>query len=218
MRTIVNMIRSFLDQLSHAAWPEMTRLDAQQDIDKFLVLFRVILRSALVASVIFITIFHFFGGFIYHFWLRKTVPFQQPVMDLFLIYMAQFIFWLTCSHPLQATNRHHTLSKMLFAASILTIALAYLGGRHFGLPGIVLGMIIGDLVLPFWAVPYLLRGYQACFSFKFFATEMAPYIGSLVILATIPWLAPLVLVLLLGWWLKAVPGQILRLDYWRQLK
>ena len=131
----------------------MTRLDAQQDMDKFLVLFRVILRSALVASIIFITIFHFFGGFIYHFWLRKTVPFQQPVMDLFLIYMAQFIFWLTCSHPLQATNRHHTLSKMLFAASILTIALAYLGGRHFGLPGIVLGMIIGDLVLPFWAGP-----------------------------------------------------------------
>jgi len=218
MRTIVNLIRSFLDQLSHAAWPEMTRLDAQQDMDKFLVLFRIILRSALMASVIFITIFHFFGGFIYHFWLRKTVPFQQPVMDLFLIYMAQFIFWLTCSHPLQATNRHHTLSKMLFAASILTIALAYLGGRRFGLPGIVLGMIIGDLVLPFWSVPYLLRGYQACFSFKFFATEMAPYIGSLVILATIPWLAPIVFLLLLGWWLKAVPSQILRLDYWRRLK
>ena len=114
MRTIVNLIRSFLDQLSHAAWPEMTRLDAQEDRDKFLALFRVILRSTLVASILFITIFHFYGGYIYHFWLRKTVPFEQPVMDLFLIYMAQFIFWLTCSHPLQATNRHHTLAKILF--------------------------------------------------------------------------------------------------------
>ena len=47
---------------------------------------------------------------------------------------------------------------------------------------------------------------------------MALYIGSLVILATIPWLAPIVFPLLLGWWLRAVPGQILRLDYWRQLK
>ena len=43
--------------------------------------------------------------------------------DLFLIYMAQFIFWLTCSHPLQAINRHHTLAKTLFISSILTIAL-----------------------------------------------------------------------------------------------
>jgi O-antigen/teichoic acid export membrane protein len=218
MRTIVNLIRSCLDQLSHAAWPEMTRLDAQQDVDKFLVLFRVILRSALVASIIFITIFHFFGGFIYHFWLRKTVPFEQPVMDLFLIYMGQFIFWLTCSHPLLATNRHHTLSKMLFASSILTLALAYLGGQRLGLPGIVLGMIIGDLILPFWFVPYLLKGYQACFSFKFFATEMVPYIGSLVILAAIPWLAPLVFLFLLAWWLRAVPVGILDLSRLKALK
>ena len=29
MRTIVNLIRSFFEQVSHAAWPEMTRLDAQ---------------------------------------------------------------------------------------------------------------------------------------------------------------------------------------------
>jgi len=79
---------------------------------------------------------------------------------------------------------------MLFAASILTIALAYLGGRHFGLPGIVLGMIIGTWsCLSGHAVSA--EGYHACFSFKFFATEMVPYIGSLVILATIPWLARL---------------------------
>jgi O-antigen/teichoic acid export membrane protein len=217
LRTIVNLIRSFLDQISHAAWPEMTRLDAQQDIDKFLVLFRIILRTALMATVIFIAIFHFFGGYIYQFWLRKTVPFEQPVMDLFLIYMGQFIFWLTCSRPLLATNRHHTLAKMLFVSSILTIALAYLGGQHLGLPGIVLGMIVGDVILPFWVVPYLLSGYQACFSFKFFVTEMMPYITSLVILAVIPWLAPLVILLLLGWWLKAVPSHVLKLDQWRHV-
>jgi len=218
MRTLVNLIRSFLDQLSHAAWPELTRLDAQEDLDKFLALFRVILRSTLMAAIFFITIFHFYGGYIYHFWLRKTVLFEQPVMDLFLIYIGQFIFWLACSHPLQATNRHHTLAKVLFISSILTITLAYLGGRHLGLPGIVLGMIIGDLVLPFWFVPYLLHGYQACFSFKFFAAELAPYGGSLVMLATIPWLAPVVFLLLLLWWLRAVPGRVLALSRLKELK
>jgi O-antigen/teichoic acid export membrane protein len=218
MRTIINLIRSLFEQISHAAWPEMTRLDAQDDIDKFLILFRLILRSTLIASIFFIILFHFYGGFIYHAWLRKTVPFQQPVMDLFLIYMGQFIFWLTCSHPLQATNRHQTLSRMLVVSSLITIALAYWGGQRLGLPGIVLGMIIGDLVLPLWFVPYLLHGYQACFSFKFFAIELAPYIASLLILATIPWLAPLVFLLLLGWWLRAVPSQILGLDRLKQLK
>jgi O-antigen/teichoic acid export membrane protein len=150
--------------------------------------------------------------------LRKTVPFEQPVMDLFLIYMAQFIFWLTCSHPLQATNRHHTLAKILFIASILTIGLAYLGGRYLGLPGIVLGMIIGDLVLPFWFVPYLLRDYQAYFSLRFFAAEIGPYAGSLVILGAVPWLAPVVFLWLLVWWLRSFPRQILGLTPWQQLK
>jgi O-antigen/teichoic acid export membrane protein len=211
IRTLVNLIRSFFEQISHAAWPEMTRLDAQQDMDKFLDLFRVILRSTLSASVLFMMIFHCFGGFIYHFWLRKTVPFEQPVMDLFLIYMGQFIFWLTCSHPLLATNRHQTLAKALFISSILTIGLAYLGGQHLGLPGIVLGMIIANLILPFWFVPYLLSSYQPCFSFMFFAIEMVPYIGSLVILAVIPWLAPIVFLLLLVWWLRSVPSHLLTL-------
>lgn len=218
MRTMVNLIRSFLDQLSQAAWPEITRLDAQDDIDKFLILFRLILRSTLIAAVFFITIFHFYGGFIYHFWLRKTVPFQQPVMDLFLIYMGQFIFWLACSHPLLATNRHQTLAKVLFTSSILTIFLSYLGGRHLGLPGIVLGMIVGDMILPFWFVPYLLRDYQARFSWKFFGGELGPYFGSLLIIATIPWLAPLVFLMLLVWWVRAVPGHLLGIDQWRQLR
>lgn len=205
MRTIVNLIRSFFEQISHAAWPEMTRLDAQQDIDKFLVLFRAILRSILVATIIFITIFHFYGGYIYQFWLRKTVPFDQPVMDLFLIYMGQFIFWLTCSHPLQATNRHQAFSKILVISSLLSITLAYWGGQHWGLRGIVLGMIIADLMLPFWFVPSLLRGYQSCFSWRFFATELCPYLGSLLILMVVPWLAPLVFIALLVWWLRAMP-------------
>jgi hypothetical protein len=36
------------------------------------------------------------------------------------------IFWLTCSHPCRRPTGITTLSKMLFAASILTIGLAYL--------------------------------------------------------------------------------------------
>lgn len=218
MRTIVNLIRSFFEQVSHAAWPEMTRLDTQEDLESFLVLFRIILRSILVATIFFITILHFFGGCIYHFWLRKTVPFEQPVMDLFLIYMGQLIFWLTCSHPLQATNRHQTLAKVLAISSVLTIALAYWGGQYWELPGIIVGMIIGDLVLPFWFVPYLLRSYHECFSFKFFASELTPYIGSLLTLIIIPWVAPLVFLLLLGWWLRAVPSHILGMDQLKQLK
>jgi hypothetical protein len=80
-------------------------------------------------------------------------------------------------------------------------------------------MIIGDLAMPFWFVPYLLHSYQARFSFRFFAGELWPCCGSLTMIALIPWLAPLVFLGLLVWGLRAVPGHILpqgQLNYLRK--
>jgi O-antigen/teichoic acid export membrane protein len=205
MRTIVNLIRSFFELPSHAAWPELTRLDAQGEEEKFFLLFRAIFRATLIAAVIFMAIFHFWGENIYHVWLRKTVPYQQRVMDLFLIYMGEYLVWFTCCHPLMATNRHRTLAKMLLVSSLLNLGLAYLGGWHLGLPGVILGMIAGDLLLPFWFVPYLLNRYQPRFSGWFFIKEMAPLILSLIVFLTLPWSAPLVMAVLVIWWWQCLP-------------
>ncbi len=208
MRTIVNLIRSFFELPSHAAWPELTRLDAQLDEEKFFLLFRAIFRATLIAAVIFMAIFHFWGENIYHVWLRKTVAYQQRVMDLFLIYMGEYLVWFTCCHPLMATNRHRTLAKMLLVSSALNLGLAYLGGRHLGLPGVILGMIIGDLLLPCWFVPYLLNRYQPRFSGWFFIKEIAPLILSLIVFLTLPRSAPLVMAILViwGWQCLRRPG------------
>jgi len=206
MRTIVNLIRSFFEQVSHAAWPELTRLDVQMDKEKFFLLFRAIFRTTLIAAVIFMALFHFWGENIYHVWLRKTVAYQQRVMDLFLIYMGEYLIWLTCCHPLMATNRHRTLAKMLLVSSLLNLGLAYLGGRHLGLPGVILGMIAGDLLLPFWFVPYLLNRYQPRFSGWFFIKEMAPLLLSLIFFLTLPRSAPLVITGLIWWWTRCLAG------------
>ncbi len=206
MRTIINLIRSFFEQISHAAWPELTRLDSQHDEEKFFLLFRAMFRSTLIAAVIFMAIFHFWGEGLYNFWLRKTVTYQQGVMDLFLIYMGQFVVWLTCSHPLMATNRHRALSKTILVSSLLGIGLAYLGGRRLGLPGVILGMIAGDLLLPCWFVPYLLSRYQPRFSGWFFAKEIGPVLLSLMVLIGLPWSAPVVIAGLIWWWARGLTG------------
>ncbi len=212
MRTIINLIRSFFEQISQASWPELTRLDSQHDEEKFFLLFRAIFRSTLIAAVIFMAIFHFWGEDLYHFWLRKTVSYQPRVMDLFLIYMGQLLIWLTCSHPLMAINRHRTLAKMIVVSSTLNIGLAYLGGRQLGLPGVILGMITGDLLLPCWFVPYLLSRYQPRFSAWFFAREIGPLVLSLAVLISLPWSAPVVLLGLLFWWSKCLGGLGLSLE------
>jgi O-antigen/teichoic acid export membrane protein len=214
MRTIINLIRSFFSQISHAAWPELTRLDSQHDEEKFFLLFRAIFRSTLIAAIFFMAVLHFWGEALYHLWLRNTVSYQQGVMDLFLIYMGQFLIWLTCSHPLMATNRHRALSKMMLVSSLLSIGLAYLGGRRLGLPGVILGMIAGDLLLPCWFVPYLLSRYQPRFSGWFFVKEIGPVLLSLAVLISLPWSAPVVIAGLIWWWTGCLTGLGLSWEGW----
>ncbi len=156
----------------------------------------------------------FLGESLYHFWLRKAVGYQQPVMDLFLVYMGQLLVWLTCSHPLMATNRHRALSRILLVSSLLSLGLAYLGGSHLGLPGVVLGLIAGDLLLPCWFVPYLLSRYQPRFSGVFFMKEIGPLLLSLAILILLPWVAPVIIAGLIWWWARGLAGLGLTLRAW----
>jgi O-antigen/teichoic acid export membrane protein len=214
-RTIINLIRSFFSQISHAAWPELTRLDSQGDEEKFFLLFRGLFRTTLIAAVLLMALFHFWGGDIYHFWLRRAVAYQQRVMDLFLLYMGQFMIWISCSHPLMATNRHRTLAKMMLVSSLLGLGLAYLGGRRLGLPGVILGMITADLLLPCWFVPYLLSRYQPRFSRRFFVKEITPLILSLALMISLPWSAPVVIAGLLWWWSRVLKGLGITWEGWR---
>ena len=203
-RTMVASMRQLLALIAITAWPEMTRLDAQQDVDGLYTLFRAVLRSSLLLAAVLASIFHFFGATIYHLWLGGEVEYEQVIMDLFLVYFLQLVFWLTCSYLLASTNRHHTLSKILLAASALTIVLALVGGRYFGLQGVIIGMIVGDLILPFWCVPYLLNRYQARFSLPFFLKETAAVIVGVTSIIFLPWLAPITFLLLLSWWIASL--------------
>lgn len=205
LRTISRTMSQLLGMLAHSAWPEMTRLDAVQHPDKLKILFRAILRSTLAGATVFICVFHFFGSEIYHLWLGTAVEYRQELMDLFLVYILQYIFWSACAYLLMATNRHHTLSKILFFSSFFSITLAYVGGRYFGLTGVITGMIIGDLAIPFWAVPRLLKKHQAQFSFLFFVNEITPVAGILLTIVYFPLSAPVMFVVLFLWWKRCLP-------------
>ena len=205
LRTIVYSIRHVLGLLAHTAWPEMTRLDAEDNSASLVILFRGILRSTLVAATFLVIVFHFFGGTIYHAWLGDKVAYSQQVMDLLLLYMLPLIVWTCCGNLLMAVNRHHAYSPVVFASSLLAIGLAYVGGRDYGLPGVVMGLIIGEGLVPLCIVPYLLYRYQVQFSANFFIKELAPVavaLGSIALfhLLTIP-----VLALLLVWWGRCWP-------------
>jgi hypothetical protein len=94
----------------------------------------------------------------------------------------------------------------LWLAEDRRVGLAYLGGWRLGLPGVILGTITGDLLLPCWFVPYLLSRYQPRFSGWFFVKEIGPVILSLAVLISLPWSAPMVIAGLSRGWQRLRPG------------
>jgi O-antigen/teichoic acid export membrane protein len=209
LRTVVYSVRQVLGLLAQSAWPEMTRLDAERNNDKLALLFRGILRTTLVATTCLVIVFHFWGGTIYHAWLGDRVAYSQTLMDLFLLYLVLLLVWNSCGNLLMAVNQHYAYSLVVFASSLLTIGLAYLGGLRYGLSGVVVALIIGDGLVPLCLVPYLLYRYQERFSWNFFLREVAPAVVALGAMALLPGLIPAVLALLAVWWWQCLP--------WRRL-
>lgn len=184
IRTLVNVAKQFLGMLSHSAWPEMTRLDAEGEKEKLFSLFRLILRVTLIMTMGFTILFHYWGENIYHLWLGDKVVYQPRLMDLFLIYLLQLTFWTACSHVLMATNNHRNLSRLQFVASIASLCFAFIGGQRVGLEGVLLGVILADLLLPAWLVPYLLWKYDSRYSAVFFTREALPAVVMAIFILT----------------------------------
>ena len=204
IRTLANILSQATGLITNSAWPEMTRLDAEHNDAHTTILFRFILRTTLLALVILIVIFYFLGEPIYKFWLQNEVEYHQDIMNLFLIYLFQLSFWTACSQLLMATNRHHGFAKLTFTASFLSISLSYLLGLKYGLQGIILGMIVADLLLPFWGVPFLLKRHYRQFTAYFFFQELLPVIVAALFMINIPILSPIIFVILLVWWISVL--------------
>lgn len=204
LRTVANIGKQLLGLIANTAWPELTRLDTEQDHRKLSILFRAMLRSSLVGAALLTVIFYYFGGEIIGLWLGGAVPYDHVLMTLFLIYMLQSVFWTVCGNLLMAVDRHHVYSRVLIVASVAAVVLAWIGGRQFGLFGVVIGILAADLFLPFWFVPYLLGRHWRELSPGFFAREFAAVAAATAAALFSGWMAVPAIAAMSLWWFRGL--------------
>ncbi len=202
MRTLANVIKSMLAIVSHAAWPDVTRLYAEADYPRLNILFGSVLRTNICATVIVSYILMVFGKRVYQMWLGELGLYDPSLMTLILIFLALQVTWGVYGNLLMATNRHHQLSILTMVSSVLSIVLAYLGALGNGIEGMLLGMILAEL-LPMVGVPFL-----ACRSYLFITPgkvvlDVVPLL-TIPMLAYIPSTALLLLPALAWWWWRIV--------------
>jgi O-antigen/teichoic acid export membrane protein len=211
LRTITNSIRQVLAIFMNSVWPDLTRFHAKGDEEKLILLFRISLRITLVLVTLFVSIFHYLGEGIFNLWLGGNVEYRQYLMDLFLLYIFQFIFWTSCSNLLMSINHHHEISILLLVSALATVIAVFVGGQIWGLAGVIGGLICADLALPFWAVPMLLRKYILGISLRFFLNELLPTLLAIGLIMWTPWAMPPVALAMLAWLTRALPkGGVLK--------
>ena len=143
-------------------------------------------------------------------WLHHRVPFNQTLMDLFLLYGIEMVFWTACANLLMSTNRHHILARVYLISGIVSLIAAYLGGHYFGLHGVIIALLAVDLAFPAWFIPYLVYRYDTHFNLLFFLKELFPVLLGVLLIPTLPISMVLLIPLLLYWWYRGLPLRTLR--------
>lgn len=210
MRTLINMMKQVLGVISFSSWREMTHYDAMDNREKLRLLFRSVLRTSLIAAILLATLLYFFAAPLYTLWLHHRVPFSQPLMDLFLLYGIEMVFWTACANLLMSTNRHHVLARVYLITAIISLAAAYFGGRYFGLHGVILALLFIDIIFPAWFIPYLLYRYDHYFNLMFFLRELLPIVSGILLILFLPTTTILLIPLLIYWWYRGLPLKILK--------
>lgn len=146
-RTISRVAVQITSTLSHAVWPEFSRLFGGSNSAMLELAYRrtMILGTALALGMSVVTLVGspFFLGV----WTHQRVEFNFPLMIVFVLYAAVAG---TCHTPrvlLMSTNSHNALGAWAVAVSVLTLAGSLLLANFMGLFGIVWAMVAGEVVL-----------------------------------------------------------------------
>ena len=146
-RTIARVAVQVTAILSHALWPEFSRLFGQgatAAIERLY--FRMSLLGAAQSLLLSLAIY-FVSPWLLRVWTHGAIEFVPSLMLLMLLYAAVGGVWHIPRVLLMATNQHINLAYWSLAAGALTVGLAWLMGNAFHLNGVAAAMLMSELFI-----------------------------------------------------------------------
>lgn len=199
VRTVVNSSRQILSLIINTAWQELTSLYTVGKFNELRWLFQFILQLTMLMTLSICALLILYGKPIFEYWLGTKFVYDVNLMNLFIIYIVEFILWTTSGNLLMSINCHKEYSKLLLITSILSIIASLLGAILFGLSGVIIGMIFIDLLLPIWLVPKFVIKNIHIFKINFFFINNIIPLASILFMIIFVELIPYILILNLLW-------------------
>lgn len=159
-RTLARLAIQVTSILSHALWPEFSRLFGAKNYDKLKTIFYRATLLGICGAVILSVSIYAAGPILLQLWTHGKIEFLPYAMGMLLLYAAVGGSWHVPRVLLMSTNNHTRLGFIYLIVSALSLIVAWPLGEWKNLSGLIVAMIISELLMMaicFWMAARLLR-------------------------------------------------------------
>jgi len=159
-RTLARLAIQVTSILSHALWPEFSRLFGARKYDSLKSIFYRAALLGFFGSALLSFLIYLAGPMILELWTHGKIEFLPYAMGLLLLYAAVGGFWHVPRVLLMSTNNHTRLGVIYLIVSAFSLIAAWPLGEWKSIAGLVVSMIISELLMTatcFWMAAQLLR-------------------------------------------------------------
>lgn len=146
--------------LSHALWPEFSRLFGLGDLAALQSTYRKSALLGFAQAMLLSVLLYLMAPWLLQWWTHGAIGFLPTPMVLMLLYAAIGGSWHVPRVMLMATNQHAPLANWSIAAGFLAVALAWVLGQAYALSGVALGMLLSELAIALVCIRLALRLFK----------------------------------------------------------
>lgn len=154
LRALANVIAQVAQALGATLWPELSAIESRGEYPRLRELYMLaskLLFGFALTSGIFL---YFTAADIVGVWTGGRITFDHRLMTAMIVLQVTQAWYLASSVVLGSSNNHRWLAASALASTSVGLTLGALLGRTSGAAGVMWGLAIAELSIPFWLVPY----------------------------------------------------------------
>lgn len=153
VRTVVRSSSQGFSILISAVYPEFQFELAAGNFTKAKKIFFGVLGANIIMALFFMIFLALFGSELYSLWTHKALDVSISVWWVFIISVAFYSVWYTCSFIFEALNRPYSYTAASLICSIIAVGLFWYFSSEFGIVGAAIAHLSFDLLMCFYLMP-----------------------------------------------------------------
>ncbi len=146
-RTVSRVAVQFMNMISNTIWPEMSTAVGARDWPLARAIHRRACQISMASGLMIVLAMAVVGPWVWPHWTLHKFPTDTVLLDLMLLLVVFSSLWMTSITALTATNRHQRVTLIYLAVTCASVATAWVLAHRFGLRGVAVALIVGEIVI-----------------------------------------------------------------------